>query len=549
MSAMAYCFRVNAGPDIGMGHVVRTSQLALQLFHAGATVTYVVDYWHDALARYLSPFSVVALYDNSDVYEDEVADARRFSRLVDKSTVVVVDDYRFSACWESVVRDVVCRVVVIDDLANRAHNCDLLVDQRWAGPETCERYTGLVPDDCLLLLGPEYALLNPEYSIVREQRVENYEPWSDADPFTVTFSLGGGGDLGLLASIVSTLCHAITSSNIEFVVVVGPAAINIDKVESIIGQDSRVSLLRDVDCLASQFANSHLFIGAAGTSLYELNCTLTPALTFSLADNQENHRAHLESLGHYFHVPIEELSSGEHLSRWVVTMMDHYDRIRRLCTDCSIKVDGKGIARIVDRLLNFDADAFTQTVNVSCNSEASVIDNECRLVSGDELAEDMLVSEVSDRHINQYLDARNLDKNRSNMTETETISRLGHYSWWFNNGRSSYAVWKAGVPLLYIWHQLSDFEDQQYLIGGWFVCSENCGFEIASLALKWQLQMTSELHPGKQWVAVIAKNNQFVNLLNRYMGFKGLEVDSHAYRAACALFPNARPETFNYVAK
>ena len=58
------------------------------------------------------------------------------------------------------------KIMAIDDLADRAHDCDLLLDQNLQEPG---RYAGLVPDDCHILIGPRYALLRPQFAAERQR--------------------------------------------------------------------------------------------------------------------------------------------------------------------------------------------------------------------------------------------------------------------------------------------------------------------------------------------------------------------------------------------
>ncbi len=79
---------------------------------------------------------------------------------------LIMDHYALDAEWERRLRPHVERLMVIDDLANRSHDCDLLLDQNLV-PENHARYRNLVPSTCRLLLGPRYALLGPEYRVWR----------------------------------------------------------------------------------------------------------------------------------------------------------------------------------------------------------------------------------------------------------------------------------------------------------------------------------------------------------------------------------------------
>ena len=70
--------------------------------------------------------------------------------------------------WERYLRPYVSRIFVIDDLADRVHDCDLLLDQNLVeGMET--RYDEKIPSSCGKMLGPEYALLQPIYSELHDK--------------------------------------------------------------------------------------------------------------------------------------------------------------------------------------------------------------------------------------------------------------------------------------------------------------------------------------------------------------------------------------------
>ena len=83
---------------------------------------------------------------------------------------LVVDHYGIDNYWEEQMLsglssgDSLPKVLAIDDLNNRPHQADLLVDQNFFGIETYQRYEHLVPPHCCKLLGPQYAILGPEYA-------------------------------------------------------------------------------------------------------------------------------------------------------------------------------------------------------------------------------------------------------------------------------------------------------------------------------------------------------------------------------------------------
>ena len=86
----------------------------------------------------------------------------------EQSDWLIVDHYSLSEKWEKLVRSYVGNIMVIDDLANRPHDCDLLLDQNWF-EDMEERYGELVPLGCTKLFGPEFALLRPEFAEARKR--------------------------------------------------------------------------------------------------------------------------------------------------------------------------------------------------------------------------------------------------------------------------------------------------------------------------------------------------------------------------------------------
>ena len=80
---------------------------------------------------------------------------------------LMIDHYAIGAEWQRMVRPCCGRILVIDDLANRPHDCDILLDQNHTG-QSGPRYGGLVPPQCRQLLGPRYALLKREYATFRQ---------------------------------------------------------------------------------------------------------------------------------------------------------------------------------------------------------------------------------------------------------------------------------------------------------------------------------------------------------------------------------------------
>lgn len=524
-----FAFRV--ATRLGIGHLMRMKWLAKALIARHQNVIFFLDRCEEAVREKISDLSCAIHQIDIDIHGySEVVDAQVCIDLLQKNqcSCLIVDSYWLGIAFEKQVTEQGFELIVFDDL-EREHQCDKLFDQKWQGSDTQQRYQQKVPEYCQRLLGPKYCLLAPDYQ-QGEHRLT-----SEAKQQTILFSLGGGGDLSLIAELVEQLLASTSQSDVIYQVVIGPQAINTKSIQALASQESRLELLVNPQSLQSYYRCADLFVGALGTSLYELAACKTPALTFSIADNQHNDILDLQDLGHYFHINQFERKEISQFVRVIETLLANSSRVRALRENSAIELDGKGAERVADILLG-----------ESCTDDKEEVSNSMSF-SMEKLSDNISIRPVNDSDINRYLIARNLPNNADRMTITQKIPSLNHYSWWFNNTRESFVMYDEGYESLYLWHDVFQYKNQDYLYGGWFTAGEDVKFNIAMIALKWQLAMTKQRFPNAIWLAVINKENKFVNLLNQYMGFVKIEFSDTKYKITKDIFPHASSEQFNYV--
>ncbi len=175
--------RVDASTRMGLGHLVRCRTLAQELRAQGAEVRFICrahpGHQIDALAA--DAFATISLpAPPNDIDTGESAAAEDYARWLGvpqhqdavetlaalsgwRPDWLVVDHYGLDVDWAQLLRPHVGRILVIDDLANRLHDADLLLDQNYA-TDGARRYAGLLPASALTLIGPRYALLHPAYA-------------------------------------------------------------------------------------------------------------------------------------------------------------------------------------------------------------------------------------------------------------------------------------------------------------------------------------------------------------------------------------------------
>lgn len=543
-----FVFRVLNKDGRGLGHLVRCAHLAKCLISKGRHVAFILDFQYGYERDYLpTGAKVFSLYSNhnqcaveSSSEQSEAEDAALsvaiIKRIPDVDTVVV-DHYALTAQWESTFTRAGYRVAVIDDTNQRQHQCDFLFDQKWDGQATKTRYAHLVDNSCQRFLGPEYALLSDVYG-----QVSQYKRCSN----TLLLSLGGGGDLRILSAILEPLSKHSRFSELVIKLVIGPQASNVEPLKKQLAHFDNIRFIENETNLYQHYCEAALFVGALGTSLYELAACKTPAITFALASNQVNDTLALEQLGHYFHLDDVNSLEMDKLAQLIVTLMANQERVTSLIENASMLVDGLGVERVAAILLGEYVPPKTEPLSAPIAPLAL-------------LKNDLSVREVVDADINRYLLSRNQSNNSARMTIKAEIDKAQHYYWWFSNRRHSYAIVKNNATLnncgntkeenvvMYIWHQALLFDNDNFLIGGWFTVGRQVTFDIAIIALKWQLTHTAVMHPNHMWIAVINKDNKFVNLLNKYMGFSQSVVGSKAFSATLQAFPLATQSEFNFV--
>ncbi|MFT2112681.1 UDP-2,4-diacetamido-2,4,6-trideoxy-beta-L-altropyranose hydrolase [Marinomonas sp. 2405UD68-3] len=515
-----YLFRINCTQ--GIGHFMRCKWLALNLISQGEKVGFLLDENPKMTHLYQELSWPIYLIPKLD----ELEDAHYVINVIKAQNVpckIILDSYSLGIMWERCVNEAVIELIVIDDLA-REHDCDLLIDQKYV-EEPLSRYEGKLPVRCCTFLGPQYALLSPEYTKSCSRAIQKK---------TILFSLGGGGDWLLLTSLIHYLA---LNEDVNITVILGPQANNTLELCQLAERNVNVQLIHAPDSLYLFYLESDLFIGALGTSLYELLVTKTPSLTFSIATNQQNNPEDLEQLGHYFHLPDFLTFSLERQVKLIIELLANTQRITSLIQHAAVSVDGQGVKRVVLALLKLDSIEKTKTFKN---------DNQPMYVR-EHISGDLSVRPVLDQDIMNYLRARNNPSNAEKMTVTAPIDLDEHICWWFKNERSSYVIYEKDQPIAFIWHQCLLSDSQQYLIGGWFTIEGRVNFHIALIMLKWQLLQTQQQWPKARWLAVINKENKFVRLLNQYMGFTDVEPSDKHFSVIEHAFPKASPEDFYFI--
>ena len=335
-------FLADAGPEVGGGHVMRCLTLARMLVERGGECAFVES---RAAAPILRRFGWPAQTLLAMIGAEDVAGLLTFAAgLADRfdPQLIVVDHYGLDAEAEVRLRGPGRRVLAIDDLANRAHACDVLVDPGFGRRR--EAYDALIPAHATALFGPSYAFVRQEFTGARQRALSRR---AKHEPVRRALVALGLTDVGAITNrVVAALLPHLGEVRLD--VAVGSDAASRDPLERLARDDRRVHLHVDTDEMASLMADADVAIGAGGSSVWERATVGLPSITTVVADNQRDVAVQMANAGLTLTL---EAASPDFEARLIETWrtLDGDPGLRwRLAGASSDTCDGHGAARVAD---------------------------------------------------------------------------------------------------------------------------------------------------------------------------------------------------------
>ncbi len=354
---MKVIFRTDASPGIGHGHVMRCLTLASALRERGAEVSFVCRN-HDGhlcdlieergfvVSRLPAPKAGLQAEDAPAhaawLGSSEQEDAEQTHAVIEASGAnphwLVVDHYSIGRRWESALRASAERIMVIDDLADRLHDCDLLLNQNLVA-EMHTRYADKVPAECRMLLGPEYALLQPIYAELHDRMPPR------EGPIRRILIFFGGTDCDNLIGRALAAFLRLNRSDIDVDVVISDGCWHAEAIRRQAAGHANVQVYGGLPSLAPLMARADLALGAGGATSWERLCLGLPTLVVTLAENQRSiadelsQRGLIRWLGHKDEVNESAVSAA--LGTLIQQGLDEDWSLR-----CLAAVDSKGADRV-----------------------------------------------------------------------------------------------------------------------------------------------------------------------------------------------------------
>jgi UDP-2,4-diacetamido-2,4,6-trideoxy-beta-L-altropyranose hydrolase len=309
---MKVWFRCDANPRVGSGHVMRCLTLADALAEGGA------ECWFLSAADSFAALEIVRARGHRTVClaEDEAVEhvpaesgwpEPTYASWIPKgwrhdfescraalngleADWLVVDHYALDARWESAMRDHARRILVVDDLADRKHDCDALLDSNFGRKPS--DYSELVPENCKVLAGSDKVLLRPEFVRPRGRHPDR------VGVRRILVNMGGVDSGNASEAVIGALEAMPGWDDASITVLLGRAAPWIEQVRSRAGRCRRfVRVLVDAPDIAALMEDSDLAIGTGGTGVYERLFMGLPSVVMAIADNQVTHLKRMAAAG------------------------------------------------------------------------------------------------------------------------------------------------------------------------------------------------------------------------------------------------------------
>jgi len=297
---MCVFFRVDSSVHIGIGHLMRCLTLADGLNEKGVKCHFIHRSHPGHLAKLIEsrgyqvtllsppkPSTVKVVDGDYDAWlgVSQKKDAEETIEVLGniKPKWLIVDHYALGSEWECRLKPYTEKIFVIDDIANRSHACDLLLDQNYGSSK--EKYSGYLDENCLVLAGSKYALLRPEFAQWRDYSLRRRDKSKGLNSILINF--GGVDSENYTGRVLEQINKSNIASSTVITVVMGASAPHTELIRNQSKNLPFQTIVKsNVKNMAELMSNADLAIGAAGATSWERCCLGLPTIQLVIAENQ-----------------------------------------------------------------------------------------------------------------------------------------------------------------------------------------------------------------------------------------------------------------------
>ena len=339
--------RVDSSPEIGIGHMMRCLTLAQELKNNFDKIIFLTqkDSGNFIGTIMKNEFEVIFIPTTNN---DPNIIKNLITAYSENKNFLLIDHYDIDSNFESSLKNIFERIFVIDDLANRKHDCDLLIDQNYYR-DLNQRYEKLIQNGTIILLGPKYAIIRPEFRKINKKAIKK-----NSQIKKILVSFGGSDPTNECKKALDALC-SIENSKFEIVVVAGIYNHKFEQLKKLYEKYSNIKIYRHVNDLSRLMLNSDLFIGAGGTTTWERFYMGLPSTVTIISDDQKESIEFLSDMGHIINLGLAKNVTSKTYAQTL--QKPNSDLIYNMSLHNQKLVDGNGSNRIKKQIIELINDA------------------------------------------------------------------------------------------------------------------------------------------------------------------------------------------------
>jgi len=362
---MNIIFRTDSSYDIGTGHLMRCLTLANYLKSSGHKCSFICRnlpgnimsqvkksnfYLHELPAsaknNKLNISKSFSYLDWLGVSQEKDADECLSFIKSKKVDIIIVDHYSLDIDWEKLVKNSNYKIFVIDDLANRSHDCNFLLDQSLG--RKISDYLCLLPSNTKLMCGPKYSLLREEFRIKRKESLQRRSLFRLKK---ILINLGGVDKHNITVKVMKALEKSNLPDNFYVCIVAGKKNKNIPNIEKVKNKSRLIiDLKKQTNKMAKLLLDTDLAIGAAGTTSWERCCLGVPSIVIPIAENQNQIAINLMLSNASISIVNSEKGYAD-MVKIINSFLLDSNKLKSLSEISSSIVDGHGVQRVTNMIL------------------------------------------------------------------------------------------------------------------------------------------------------------------------------------------------------
>ena len=387
---MNFFFKVNAGPNIGIGHLQRCINLAEGLKSKKNNIIFLINISSKDYIKKIKKknFKVKVFKSNNFL----LINAKKiFSNKL--YNFLIIDDYSVNYRWESKIYNYVNKILVIDDFVDKNHYCDIYLNQNVINRKDIIYIKNkFSKQKCLL--GPKYALLDKNYNFFYKKKIEKL----NLKRVLVSF---GGSDKENFTNLVLESLSKKKYLDLKIDVVLGKDYRYKNELKKKYKLNNNINIIRNLPSLAEKLHKANLSIGGGGSTSWERLCLSKPAVVFCISKNQKRIISDLKKKNMIIYGGNLINFGSKKFENLIDKIIVKYKNIFKKMEYGKTLVDGLGVSRVIENLIP----SSTKKLHIIKANKNNVYD---------------------------YFNWVNEEKVRKNSFNKKKINFINHKKWFFN---------------------------------------------------------------------------------------------------------------------